>query len=212
MKKYITTLAEVKQKYPDGITKLEIGSGTNPEPGYVHLDIQTQQKSLDILSNVRKTPIPANFVSDHIRAVHIMEHFCHPMYSSAAMRKEWGTTLEVIQEMYRILKPGGKFFIVTPDFEKITSSAAKKRVKNYWLQRWSVGGHLNNFDVHHWLWTHQDAYNWFSAAGFKNLQDCNPVQNWKDVLRLNWNTPDVPTNPEWNKIEWYHWLFFEGTK
>lgn len=207
-----TTRDQIKKAFPKGIDKLEIGSGDNPETGYIHLDIQPGLKDLDILADVRKTPIPSNFVSDHIRAVHIMEHFCHPQYSSKKMQKQWGTTIEVVKEMYRILKPGGKFLIVTPDFEKITTSATKQRVSNYWLQRWTVGGHENNYDVHHWLWTHEDAEKWFTEAGFKNLRDWNPVQGWREVWKLKWNTSDHSGNPEWHKIEWYHWLFFEGTK
>lgn len=207
-----TTRAQIQKAFPNGIDKLEIGSGNNPEAGYVHLDIQRGLKDLDILADVRKTPIPNNFVSDHIRAVHIMEHFCHPENSSKKMQKEWGTTYEVVKEMYRILKPGGKFLIVTPDFEKITESSFKERVRNYWLQRWTVGGHENNYDVHHWLWTHDDAKMWFSKAGFKNLRDWNPIQGWRQVMKLRWKTDDQPGNPEWHKIEWFHWLFFEGTK
>ncbi len=212
MKKYLTTREQIKKAFPNGIENLEIGSGEYPEAGYIHLDIQPGLKDLDILSDVRRTPIPSNFVSGHIRAVHIMEHFCHPEDSSKKMRDQWGTTLEVVKEMYRILKPGGKFTFVTPDFEKITESSYKRRVRNYWLQRWSVGGHLNNYDVLHWLWTHDDAKQWLGEAGFKDLKDWNPIQGFRTVHKLKWNTKDVGTNPEWNKIEWYHWLFFEGTK
>lgn len=208
----LKTRDAIKKKFPKGIEKLEIGSGSNPEPGYVHLDIQSGLPDLDILANVRNTPVPSNFVSGHIRAVHIMEHFCHPQDSSAAMRKEWGTTLEVVKEMYRILKPGGKFLIVTPDFDKITASNFLGRVDKYWLQRWTVGGHRDNYDVHHWLWTHDDAKKWFHEAGFKDVKDCNPIQGWKARMRLKWRTPATRGNMEWHKIEWYHWLFIEGTK
>jgi predicted SAM-dependent methyltransferase len=208
----LKTREQVKKHFPHGIEKLEIGSGSNPEPGYVHLDIQSGLPHLDILSDVRKTPLPSNFVSDHIRAVHIMEHFCHPEDSSPSMRKQWGTTYEVVKEMYRILKPGGKFLIVTPDYDKITASNFWGRVDKYWLQRWTVGGHRDNYDVHHWLWTHEDALKWFTQAGFKNVQDCNPVQGWKARMKLKWRTPAVSGNMEWHKIEWYHWLFIEGTK
>lgn len=208
----VSTIAEVRKKYPHGIDKLEIGSGDNPEIGYVHLDVQKNLPKLDILADARHTPIPNNFVRDHIRAVHIMEHFCHPEFSSIKMQKEWGTTLEVTKEMYRILKPGGKFLIVTPDFDKISTSNFFGRVNKDWLQRWTVGGHRNNFDVHHWLWTHQDAKKWFAEAGFTNLRDWNPIQGIKEVLRLNWKTDDKSSNSKWNRIEWYHWLFFEGTK
>ena len=208
----LTTRAQIKKAFPQGIKKLEIGSGNNPEADYIHLDIQKGLPSLDIRSDARKTPVPANFVIEEIRAVHIMEHFCHPEYASKAMRKQWGTTFEVVKEAYRMLKPGGKFKIVTPDYDKICESRQKRRVDPYWLQRWTVGGHLDNYDVHHWLWTHDDAKQWFTQAGFTNLTDWNPIQGWKAVHKLNWKTPTTSGNMEWHKIEWYHWLFFEGTK
>lgn len=206
------TVAQIKKAYPNGIDYLEIGSGNNPEKGYVHLDIQKGLPDLDILSDVRKTLIPNNFVSTEIRAVHIMEHFCHPKYAGKELIKKYGTTLDVVKEAYRILKPGGKFKIVTPDFEKIGQSVAKKRVPMDWLHRWSVGGHNNEYDVHHWLWSKQNAIDWFSEAGFKDLNDWNPIQGRKAIWNLKWNTPDNSGNMEWHKIEWYHWLFFEGTK
>lgn len=204
------TKAEVRKAFPVGIEKLEIGSGTNPEQGYVHLDIQSDLPSLDILSDVRHMPIPADFVQE-IRAVHIMEHFCHPNYAGKDLKKRYGTTLEVIQECYRVLKPGGMLKIVTPDYEKISQSVAKRRVPMEWLQQWSVGGHANEYDVHHWLWTKEDATKWFTEAGFHALHDWNPIQGWKKTISLKWNTRDYKSR-NWFDIEWYHWLFFEGTK
>ncbi len=209
--KPLQTKSSIIKKYPKGIKKLEIGSGEYPEAGYVHLDIQAT-KDLDIMADVRKMPLPDNFVTSEIRAVHIMEHFCHPKYSSQEMQEHIGTTLEVLTEIYRVLKPGARLIIVTPDFEKITQTAAAKKIPLDWLQRWSVGGHLNEFDVHHWLWTKENAIDWFSEVGFTDLKDWNPVKTWKEKLFLNWTAPEVGENPDWYRTEWYHWLFFEGTK
>ncbi|MBI5151181.1 MAG: hypothetical protein HZA34_01275 [Candidatus Pacebacteria bacterium] len=208
----LTKKNQVLQSFPNGIEKLEIGSGNNPESGYVHLDILPNLPDLDILSDVRKTPIPDNFVRKEVRAVHIMEHFCHPEYSSKSMQKRYGTTVEVVKEVYRILKPGGTFFIVTPDFEKICTSSSLKRVSNYWLQRWAVGGHENEYDVHHWLWTYQDAKRWFKEARFKDCRNCNPTPEILGKPLLNWKAEDVQGNMDWHKIEWYHWLFIRGKK
>lgn len=207
----LSTLKAVKKAFPKGIDKLEIGSGQNPEAGYVHLDIQSGLPKLHIKGDVRHMPIPDNFVSGEIRAVHIMEHFCHPAYAGKKYQQKYGTTLEVLAECYRILKPGGKLKIVTPDFEKIGQSASRKRVEASWLQRWSVGGHENEYDVHHWLWTKADAVEWFTKVGFTDLQDWNPIQGWRRVLKINWGSTDLKSR-DWFDIEWYHWLFFEGTK
>lgn len=207
----IHTITQVKKKYPRGIDRLEIGSGEHPEPGFVHVDIQ-QCKDVDILADVRKLPIPDNFVTAEIRAVHIMEHFCHPEYSSKQMRDEIGSTVEVLKECYRVLAPGAKITIVTPDFEKITDSAVKKRVSYYWLQRWTVGGHLNMFDVHHWLWTRADAAKWFKEVGYTDVEDWNPVKGLMQKVMLNWDDPRSNNNTEWFKTEWYHWLFISAKK
>lgn len=113
----VKTKKEVKRVFPQGIERLEFGSGSNPEAGYIHLDIQPSV-DLEILSDVRKTPIPSNFITKEIRAVHIMEHFCHPQFASSKMKKSIGTTIEVLEEAYRILAPGGQFYMVTPGYEK----------------------------------------------------------------------------------------------
>lgn len=207
----LTTKKQIIKAFPNGIKKLEIGSGKNPESDYVHLDIQISAINLDILGDVRNMPIPDNFVSEEIRAVHIMEHFCHPEYASIALKKKFGTTIEILKECYRVLKPGGKLKIVTPDFQKIGYSVVKNKVEMHWLQRWAVGGHENDYDIHHWLWTEDDAIKWFKKTGFKNLNNWNPIQSWKKKLTLQWSTNDYKSR-DWFDIEWYHWLFFEGTK
>lgn len=211
----LTAIKQCKKYYPQGIDKLEFGSGNNPEPGYTHLDILSGSPHLEIFSNVRKTPLPNNFVQDHIRAVHLMEHFCHPQFSSPSIKKKVGTTVEVLKEAYRILKPGGKLKIVTPDLEKIAQSIRSKSISPDYLQQWLMGGHQNEYDIHHWIWTHDDARKWFKEAGFKQLSDWNPVQGkraWKLRLMLKFKKIYQPPHPLWFDVEWFHWLFFEGTK
>lgn len=208
----LTTLNQVRKRFPNGIERLEIGSGQNPEPGYVHLDIMTGLPDLDIVGDARKMPLPENFVRKEVRAVHIMEHLCHPEHSGKELREKYGTTIEVLAEIYRVLKPGGKIKIVTPDFSKIATSTAKKRIPETWLQRWTVGGHLNEYDVHHWLWTFQDADNWLREVGFCDIRNTNPTHGVFERLKLDWSTEPAQSNSKWHMIEYYHWLFVEATK
>lgn len=207
----LTTKADIRSAFPNAIEKVEFGSGHNPEPGYVHVDIGHNLPDLDICSDVRHTPIPDNYVVSEVRAVHILEHFCHPEYSKPAMQRSIGTTTDVLKEAYRILRPGGKLRIVTPDFEKICSSSHLKRVDPYWLQRWMMGGHEDQYDVHHWVWSMADARKWFRDVGFVKCQDWNPISS-DEEQKLQWKTPAKSGNAAWHAIEWYHWLFYEGTK
>jgi predicted SAM-dependent methyltransferase len=207
-----STRAQVKKAFPNGILRLEIGSGAQPESGYVHLDIQHDLPDLDILADVRKMPLPDEFVTEEIRAVHIMEHFCHPKYAGQNMIDKYGTTTDVIKEMYRVLAPGGKIKIVTPDYEKIAQSVAKKRIPMQRLQQWSVGGHNDEYDVHHWLWSMYDAQEWLTNAGFRKVKDWNPIRHPHKKWFLDWSTEDRQGNQKWHDIEWYHWLFVEATK
>jgi hypothetical protein len=101
---------------------------------------------------------------------------------------------------------------VTPDFNKICQAGARRKIANYWLQRWSVGGHENEFDIHHWLWTRDDAREWFTKVGFRNLTDWNPVAGKRAIkLQLKYLMKHNLFQMD-SELEWYHWLFFEGTK
>ena len=205
--KILSKRSEVRKAFPKGIENLEIGSGSNPEHGYIHLDIQDNLPDLDILSDVRKMPIPDNFVSGHVRAVHIMEHFCHPKYAGKDLIKRYGTTTEVLKEVYRVLKPGGKFLIVTPDLRKIAKSTGDKKIDDYWTQRWFVGGHNDEYDVHHWLWTKEDAHRWFAEAGFKDLKEWNPIKTRMDLWKTKWSK-NSKGNKDWHKVEMVSLVIF----
>ena len=65
--------------------------------------------------------------------------------------------------------------------------------------------------MNHWLWSKEDAYKWFKEAWFKDLKEWNPVKTKVDLWKLKWSKNNK-NNDDWYKIEWYHWLFFEGTK
>ena len=84
--------------------KLHLACGLDYQPGYVNVDLYPQENAkVDAVFDVKKIPYDDNTV-DEIRALHIIEHF------------DWFEGQEVLKEWYRVLKPGGKLIIETPDF------------------------------------------------------------------------------------------------
>jgi predicted SAM-dependent methyltransferase len=85
----------------DNPIRLNLGSGYRHIPGYVNLDNRPETKPdmcVDILAGL---PFEDESV-DEVRAYDILEHI--PI----------GKTVAVIEDIYRVLKPGGTFESFTP--------------------------------------------------------------------------------------------------
>ena len=81
--------------------RLNLGSGGDILPGYINCDLF--DKSADLFCDAATLPFLSGSVSE-ILASHILEHFTF---------KE---AFDVLKEWKRVLKPGGKLIIETPDF------------------------------------------------------------------------------------------------
>lgn len=82
--------------------KLEIGSGNRPLPGYEHLDVDPNCPDLDYCCSMDSIPVDDN-VFDEIVSIHSIEHI------------GWRKGLATLKEWHRVLKPGGKLHIATPN-------------------------------------------------------------------------------------------------
>lgn len=98
--------------------KLEIGSGNRPKPGYEHLDIDPNCPDLDFCCSMDVIPVADN-VFDEIYSVHTIEHI------------GWRKGLPTLKEWLRILKPGGKVHIETPNLGYIMR-AYLENGKTWW--------------------------------------------------------------------------------
>lgn len=87
--------------------RLELGSGSNPQPGFIHLDVVPTAPHVDICADIsRGIPLPDSCVSEII-ANHVIEHI------------SWRDNFHFISELRRVLMPGGKVFLRTPDLDFI---------------------------------------------------------------------------------------------
>lgn len=90
---------------------LEIGSGTNPQPGYIHLERYLDRNSraggahgCDVVGDAMRLPFRSS-VFDGILMFGVFEHF------------GYYEVQEVVLEIIRCLKGGGTFRFDVPDFD-----------------------------------------------------------------------------------------------
>ena len=86
--------------------KLELGSGNRPRAGYEHLDIDPNCPDLDFCCSFESIPVD-NDTFDELLSVHSLEHI------------SWRSTVRVLKEWYRVLRPGGKLHIDCPNLRWI---------------------------------------------------------------------------------------------
>jgi len=84
--------------------KLNLGSGQFPKQGYINVDLDLKAQA-DVFHDLNKFPYPfENNSFSLIEADHLLEHLSN--------------VLEVMKELHRILKPGGKLIIRVPHFSR----------------------------------------------------------------------------------------------
>jgi SAM-dependent methyltransferase len=87
---------------PLGSRRIEVGSGQTPRPGYIHVDVDPDSRSLDLLVSGNSMPVPSGW-SDEVLSVHMIEHVPPPLLRAT------------IREWFRVLKVGGTLQIHTPN-------------------------------------------------------------------------------------------------
>lgn len=95
--------------------KLNLGSGQRPfsSPTWTNVDCQ-EKWNPDVLADIRSMPMFADESAEIIILWHVIEHFgC-------------GEADPIIKECHRILQPGGRLIVATPDLEKLARAFTRK--------------------------------------------------------------------------------------
>jgi len=94
-------ILKLLKKYNQGI-KLDVGCGFSKQKGFVGLDIRAV-KGVDIVHDAEQVPYPLPDNCCHtILCSHLLEHICPKNF------------INVINEFWRLLKPGGQVWISMP--------------------------------------------------------------------------------------------------
>lgn len=104
---------------PNKPLNLHLGCGDIRLSGFINIDI-AKTPATDKVMDARKLNYPDNSV-DTIYASHLLEHFPH------------GEVPLVLKEWHRVLKPGGKAVIVTPDFDRYVDWYILRKPVHYLL-------------------------------------------------------------------------------
>jgi predicted SAM-dependent methyltransferase len=161
--------------------KLHLGCGDNPLPGWFNTDLNPTRPNVATLDATKPFPFPSNSI-DEIFTEHMIEHI---PYTDA---------ISMLKECYRVLQPGGKVRVSTPDLAflvalyKPESDVQKRYIKwscDYWIS-WAPKPSsvfvINNFVRdwgHKFIFDEQTLREAFATAGFVNIMSCplGPLEN-----------------------------------
>lgn len=156
-----------------GNKKLNIGCGANQLKGWLNADFTPENSDVIFLDATQRYPLKDSSF-DYVFSEHMIEHV------------PYDHGLQMLKECYRILKPGGRLRIDTPDLTKqIALFSDEKSAEQLAYINWFVGkfSHSEEVRVFHECfvlnrivreWGHQFIYDaWtlsdaMSKVGFKN--------------------------------------------
>jgi len=145
--------------------KLNLGCGHDIRAGYINSDLYSEEADVKFDSLV--LPYENNSV-DEIMAYHIIEHFPY--------NKIW----KALEEWNRVLKPGGRLHIETPDF----LSSCEEFIRQDIHGKRAMHGHFfseagdSPGQLHYFLFTEYHLAWMLSERGFKNMRRLKPDSNY----------------------------------
>jgi len=152
--------------------KLNLACGLDYGKDYINVDLYPLENAIiDASFDVQKIPYPDNSV-DEIKVFHIIEHF------------HFLDINNILTEWYRVLKPGGRIWIETPDFLESCRSFVQG-IPEMPIEEWRVMMYGHFFampwipgQTHKFLFTEHQLNTNLTWAGFKDIKKLPPCSNY----------------------------------
>lgn len=159
------------------LMKLNLGCGDKPLGGYTNVDLTSCRKGinnrngsdLDVVEcDIKNLNIFADNIADEILSVHVIEHFYY--YEIHEILREWK----------RVLKPGSKLVIETPNLLTACKLIVEDPINNTIPHfpegkraMWPLYGNPGERDplmCHKWLYTPNSLANLLNECGFVGIK------------------------------------------
>jgi predicted SAM-dependent methyltransferase len=146
--------------------KINLGSGVRLFPGYTNVDLLDEKHvkhakgSKYVQADIRDLPFKDNTV-DQAEMYSVIEHF------------PFRDVVDVLKEVYRVLKPEGKLIIKTDDFDGLAMDWIRMRMEPVNMEKYqnvmeTVYGNQQHEGEFHKVCMTTDFLNWaLVKAGFK---------------------------------------------
>lgn len=147
--------------------KLHLACGHDYQPDYINIDFYpVEGVRTDAEFDVSTLPYDDNTI-DEIRAFHIIEHF------------DWYQGQRTLEEWFRVLKPGGRIWLETPDFlascDAFVKGSQEFRIllyNHFFATPWVPG------QTHKFLFTEDQLACQLGWAGFKQIRRLPPASGY----------------------------------
>jgi len=125
------------------VRTLDVGCGLRKAPGAIGID-RNPASAADVLCDLDRLPYPfADGAFDRLRAVHVIEHV--------------SDVIRTMEEFHRLLRPGGRVFLVTPHYTDFSSFCDPT---HHW--------HLNSFSFRYFGEDH-GGFGYYSPVKFREI-------------------------------------------
>jgi SAM-dependent methyltransferase len=150
------------------VRKLHVGCGGNYLESWLNSDLIPDNSNIVALDAAKPFPLPSTSF-DYVYSEHVIEHL------------SFAQQLNFLKESYRILKPGGKIRIATPDFDFLAQLAGNKRTEfeNEYL-KWNFQTFLKYIPAQLMDMANLDVYvinNYFRDWGHQLIHNKSSLKN-----------------------------------
>ena len=158
------------------LKKLQLGTSNSPMVGWLNTDVLPTSRKVAYLDATRRFPFN-NDVFDYVYSEHVIEHIEHER------------AVFMLRECFRVLKPGGKIRISTPDLKVYTGLHSKEKTasQKFYID-WVIQNLMPEVDYCEEVFLINNA---FRAWGYQFLYD-------RETLRV------TMTRSGFEDIEFYH--------